>query len=103
MNQKLKISLIQIEGKESPELNCKLIKKYLIRALKHNSDIIFTPECSNIITGNKNHLIKSVTTQKNCPVLFECMKFAKENNKFVSIGSLLLKKIIQKNYSIDLF
>ena len=36
--------------------------------------------------------MKVATTQNNCPVLYECMNFAKEHNKFISVGSLLLKK-----------
>ena len=91
-NEKLKISLIQIEGKETPEMNSKLIKSNLKKSLKYNPDILFTPECSNIITGDKKHLIKVATTQANCPVLYECMQFAARHSKFISIGSLLLKK-----------
>ena len=91
-NNKLKICLLQIQGKETPELNSKLIKKYLTNSLKYNPDIIFTPECSNIITGDNKHLKNVTTTQENCPLLYECMQFAKKHNKFISIGSLLLKK-----------
>ena len=63
----------------------------ICRALIHDPEIIFTPECSNIITGDKKHLKKVSTTQDNCPVLYECMQFAKTHNKFISIGSLLLQ------------
>ena len=90
--KKLKVCLVQIEGKSTPELNSKLLKKILNKSLKFSPDIIFTPECLNVITSNKTHLMKVATTQNNCPVLYECMNFAKENNKFISVGSLLLKK-----------
>ena len=104
--KKLKICLLQIQGKETPELNSKLIKKYLISSLRHDPEIIFTPECSNIITGDKIHLKKVTTTQDNCPVLYECMQFAKTNNKFISIGSLLLqtknsKKLVNRSFFIN--
>ena len=88
---KLKVCLIQIEGRETPELNSKLLRKYLKKSLKFNPHIIFTPECLNVITSNNAHLIKVATTQNNCPVLHECMNFAKKKNIFISIGSLLLK------------
>ena len=58
--KKIKVCLIQIEGKETPELNSKLLKKYLTQSLKFNPDIIFTPECLNVITSNKNHLKKDL-------------------------------------------
>ena len=90
--KKLKVCLVQIEGKSTPELNSKLLKKFLNKSLKFSPDIIFTPECLNVITSNKTHLMKVATTQNNCPVLYECMNFAKEHNKFISVGSLLLKK-----------
>lgn len=91
-NKKLKISLIQIEGKATPKLNSILVNKNLSKSLKLNPDIIFTPECLNIITGDKAHLLKNVTTQENCPVLEECINFAKKYSKYISVGSLLLKK-----------
>ena len=69
-------------------------------------DIIFTPECLNVITSNKNHLKKVATTQNNCPVLYECKNFAKEHNIFVSVGSLLLKqnnseKLLNRSFFIN--
>lgn len=105
-NNKLTISLIQMRGKKTPQLNANLIKKYLIQSLKYKPDIIFTPECSNIITGDKRYLLKFATTQENCPVLNECIQFAKSNNKFISIGSLLLKtknsnKLINRSFFIN--
>jgi len=104
--KKLKVCLIQIEGKETPKLNSKLLKKYLIKSLKFTPDIIFTPECLNVITSNKNHLKRVVTTQNNCPVLNECKNFAKEHNIFVSVGSLLLKqnnskKLLNRSFFIN--
>ena len=39
--KKLKISLIQLEGKKTPELNSFLLKSYLKKAIKYKPDIIF--------------------------------------------------------------
>ena len=89
--KKIKVCLVQIEGKATPELNSKQLKKYLAKSLKFNPDIIFTPECLNVITSDKDHLKKVVTTQNNCPVLLECMNFAKDHNTYIFVGSLLLK------------
>ena len=105
-NKKIKISLIQIEGKATPKLNSILINKNLSQSLKFNPDIIFTPECLNVITSNKTHLKKVATTQNNCPVLHECINFAKKHNKFISVGSLLLKnnnskKLVNRSFFIN--
>ena len=105
-NNKVKISLIQIEGKSTPKLNSILINKNLSQSLKFNPDIIFTPECLNIITGDTAHLLKNVTTQKNCPVLEECINFAKKYSKYISVGSLLLrknnsKKLLNRSFFIN--
>jgi len=104
--KKIKFSLIQIEGKESPYKNAILIKKNLEKTKKFNPDIICLPECSNIITANKSHLFNFATTQKNCPVLSECAKYAKKNHKYISIGSLLLKnknkkKLLNRSFFIN--
>ena len=104
--KKLKVCLVQIEGRETPELNSKLLKKYLTTSLKFIPDIIFTPECLNVITSKKAHLKKVATTQNNCPVLHECINFAKKHNKFISVGSLLLKnnnskKLVNRSFFIN--
>ena len=52
-NKKIRISLLQIEGRETPILNAILLKKALIKAYKFNPDIICLPECANIMTANK--------------------------------------------------
>ena len=59
----LKISQLQIEGLENPIQNTELIKKNLLKTITFNPDIISTPECSNIITNDKKHLIENVTFQ----------------------------------------
>ena len=92
MNKKIRISLLQIKGKEIPHANANIINKLLIRTNKFNPDIICLPECSNIMTADKIHLFKYATLQKDCPVLEECIQFAKKNKKFISVGSLLLRK-----------
>ena len=88
---KLKISQIQFQADQTPDLNSRLLKKYFHRALKFKPDLICTPECSNIITNDKKHLFKYATFQKNCPIIFEAKKFAKLHNVNIHIGSLLLK------------
>jgi len=88
----LRISQVQFQADLSPIQNSIQLEKLFKKALKFKPDVICTPECSNIITNDKKYLFKFADYQKNCPVLKMCIKFAKKNNLFISIGSLLLKK-----------
>ena len=54
---KLKISQVQFQASHVPALNAKIIEKSFNNTLKFKPHLICTPECSNIITDNKNYLI----------------------------------------------
>ena len=54
---KLKISQVQFQASHIPALNAKIIKKSFNNTLKFKPHLICTPECSNIITNDKNYLI----------------------------------------------
>ena len=92
----LKISQIQFEAKPTPLENCNQLENFYKKALKFKPDLICTPECSNIITSDKKHLFKFTNYQNDCPILNMSKEFAKENNVYINIGSLLLKKKNQK-------
>ena len=93
---KFKISQIQFQAAETPDLNAKILKKYFHKTRKFNPDLICTPECSNIITSDSKHLIKYSTLQKNCPLILEAKKFAKLYRTNIHLGSLLLKVVGKK-------
>ena len=88
---KFKISQIQFEAKDTPLENAFLLEKLFQKTLKFKPDLICTPECSNIITSDKKHLVKYATIQKDCPLIFEAKKFARLHNVNIHLGSLLLK------------
>ena len=88
----MKISQIQFEAKATPQENCEKLFRYYNATLKFKPDLICTPECSNIITNDKKHLLEFSNYQEDCPILNMTKKFAKENNVNINIGSLLLKK-----------
>ena len=89
-----KISQIQFEGKSTPNENAEILENYFKKSLKFKPDLITTPECSNIITGNNIHLIKHSNYQSDCPVLKMAKNFAKLNKVNINIGSLLLLSLI---------
>ena len=50
----LKISQVQFTANQIPNLNSKSLEKNFNKALKFKPHLICTPECSNIITNDKN-------------------------------------------------
>ena len=61
---KLKISQVQFQASHIPALNAKIIEKSFNNTLKFKPHLICTPECSNIITNDKNYLIIKCTISK---------------------------------------
>ena len=90
--KKLKISQIQFEAKSTPAENAKVLKKFFEKTKKFKPDLICTPECSNIITNDKNYLKEKATYEYNCPILNMAKIYANANNVSINIGSLLLKE-----------
>ena len=90
--EKFRISQIQFQAMPTPNDNAELLFDLYKKSQKYKPDLICTPECSNIITGDKNHLFNYATYQISCPIIKKTKIFAKENNVNISIGSLLLKK-----------
>ena len=104
--KELKISQIQFEAKSTPIENAKLLKKFFEKTKKFNPNLICTPECSNIITNDKNYLIKNTTYETNCPIISMAKLYANENNVNINIGSLLLReknkrKLVNRSFFIN--
>ena len=76
---KFKVSQIQFQAKSSPQENADLLENFFIKARKYKPDLICTPECSNLITSDREHLFNYVTYQKDCPVINMAKIFAKKN------------------------
>ena len=102
----LKISQVQFTASQIPNLNSKFLEKFFNKALKSKPHLICTPECSNIITNDKNYLKKNAPYQNTCPVLKMAKNFAKKNKVNINLGSLLLKvknqsKLVNRSFFID--
>ena len=65
---KFKISQIQFQAGDTPNLNAQLLKKYFIKTKKFKPDLICTPECSNIITNDKKYLFNHSTLDRKSVV-----------------------------------
>ena len=60
-----RISQIQFEAKPTPIENSELLENYFVLSQKFKPDLICTPECSNIITNDKEHLLNYSTYQSD--------------------------------------
>ena len=103
---KLKISQVQIQASHILTLNAKILEKSFNDTLKFKPHLICTPECSNIITNDKDYLILNAPYQNTCPVLKLAKNFAKKNKVYINLGSLLLKiknqsKLVNRSFFID--
>ena len=88
---KLRISQIQFSASHIPNSNAKILEQNFKKTLKFKPHLICTPECSNIITNDKNYLKINAPYQNTCPVLKMAKDFAKKNKVNINLGSLLLK------------
>ena len=103
---KLKISQVQFQASHIPTLNAEILEKSFNNTLKFKPNLICTPECSNIITNDKNYLIINASYQNTCPVLKMAKDFAKKNTVNINLGSLLLKiknqnKLVNRSFFVD--
>jgi len=104
--KKFKISQIQFQAKPTPYENANLLENYFKKSQKYKPDLICTPECSNIITHDKNHLFNFATYQKDCPIIKKSIIFARDNKVNINLGSLLLKikgnkKLVNRSFLIN--
>ena len=103
---KLKVSQVQFSASHLPNFNSKLLEQNFNKAIKFKPHLICTPECSNIITNDKNYLMLNAPYQNSCPVLKMAKDFAKKNKVSINLGSLLLKvknhkKLINRSFFIN--
>ena len=103
---KLKVSQVQFSASHLPNFNSRLLEQNFNKAIKFKPHLICTPECSNIITNDKNYLMLNAPYQNSCPVLKMAKDFAKKNKVSINLGSLLLKvknrkKLINRSFFIN--
>jgi len=87
----MKVACLQLSSnnnyKQSTTQAIKLIKK----AIKKKCDLIITPEATPIISANIKDYYKYAFSMELDPFLKKIKKIAKENRKWILIGSLFIK------------
>ena len=90
--KKFKISQIQFQAKSTPQENADILEKNYNKSLKFKPDLICTPECSNIITNDKIHLLGEISRKH------VIKKFSKENmlNQYFKLIGQMSKEYFEK-------
>ena len=101
--KKIKISQIQFEAKSTPIQNAKILNDYFDQAIKFKPNLICTPECSNIITGDKSYLLKNTNFESDCPVLDMAKIFAKNKYDVHLVSRNIEQLNINKKEIVNLY
>jgi predicted amidohydrolase len=99
------VSCIQLKSNNSIQENLAKTKKFILKAVKQNTDFILTPENSAMFSLNKKELLNNCTSMKKDIYLNEIRKLAKKYKKWILIGSLVTKisdkKLVNRSVLID--
>ena len=97
----MKVACIQSSAGENYYKNFKQIISLINQSIKNKADLIITPETTSLITSNKKILYKNTFKMSNDPLIKKIKEIAKENKKWILIGSLPIKeKTKYRNRSI---
>ena len=99
-----RVSCIQLKSSNNLEYNLAQIKKLIRKAVNQKTDFIITPEASSLFSLNKKKLLKVCTSMNKDFYLSEVRKLAKYYQKWILIGSLIVKiknKLMNRSVLID--
>ena len=94
-----RVSCIQLRSNKDINQNLKKTEKLIVKAVKQKADFILTPEVSSLFSLNKNHLLKICKPMKEDIYLNGIKKLAKKYEKWILIGSLIIK--VSKNRLVN--
>ena len=86
-----RIALFQSRTGIDPERSARALVAAVEEARAGGAAMLFTPEMSGVLDGNKSRALKSVTTEQRDPVLAAVREAAKANGLWVHLGSLALR------------
>ena len=86
-----RVSCIQLRSNNNVLHNLNKTERLIVKAVKQKTDFILTPEVSSKITLNKKILLNTATNMSKDIYLKVIKDLAKEYQKWVLIGSLILK------------
>ena len=100
-----RVSCIQLRSNNKIHQNLKKTEKLIIKAVKHKTDFIITPEVSSLFSLNKKQLLKVCKSMTEDIYLNGIKVLAKKHKKWILIGSLIIKvsknKLVNRSILID--
>ena len=86
-----RVSCIQLRSNNDIKYNLAQTNKLIIKAVKQKTDFIITPEVSSHFSLNKKELLNNCRSMKKDTYLSGIKKLAKKHNKWILIGSIIIK------------
>ena len=100
-----RVSCIQLRSNNDIKYNLAQTNKLIIKAVKQKTDFIITPEVSSHFSLNKKELLNNCRSMNKDIYLSGIKKLAKKYNKWILIGSIIIKiskkKLVNRSILID--
>ena len=101
----MKVACIQSSAGENYNKNFNQIVKLINQSIKNKADLIITPETTSLITSDKKILYKNTFKMSADPLIKKVKEIAKQNKKWILIGSLVIKtgkkKLVNRSVLIN--
>ncbi|MBB3763312.1 carbon-nitrogen hydrolase family protein [Sphingomicrobium lutaoense] len=87
-----RIALYQARTGIDPQANAREIADAIGQAADGGADMLFTPEMSGLLDGNRDRAARSIRTEKDDPTLAAACEAAAKHGIWVHLGSLALDR-----------
>ena len=105
MSKKFKVACIQLNTKQSIDRNLRHLLLFIKQAIKNKSQLIVTPETSNLMSLKKKELLNVIRTEEKDIFLHTLKEISKKERVWILIGSLIIldekKRIRNRSYLIN--
>ena len=90
MSKKFKVACIQLNTKQSINRNLKHLLFFIKKAVENKSQLIITPETSNIMSLRKKDILNVIKNEEEDIFLNTLIKIARKESVWILIGSLVI-------------
>ena len=97
MSKKFKVACIQLNTKQSIDRNLRHLLLFIKQAIKNKSQLIVTPETSNLMSLKKKELLNVIRTEEKDIFLHTLKEISKKERVWILIGSLIILDEKKKN------
>lgn len=101
----MRIALLQMTGSSEPKANLSALLSYAETAADQGAEVIFSPECSNIMEMDKQAILGKTVREQDDPMVAAIQDFCARRRIFCSIGSVVVKaeggKLANRSLVVD--